>query len=125
MIFCLSHNTARARAVEAVRQAPDGYIVKITEPTRSLEQNAKIHAAITDYGRAIDWSFGGQPVDLEDLKSILMAAFRKQQGHPARFVLGFDGQPVPLSWRTRDLKREDAGEFIEMLEHLISEARNV
>jgi hypothetical protein len=118
MIFKLINAEVRQRAIQAIRQAPAGLIVRITESTRTLEQNAKIHAAISEFGRAIDWKFGGVQVDVDDLKSVLMAAFRKQQGHPARFVIGFDGQPVPLNWRTRDLSAKDASEFIEMIEYL-------
>ncbi|MGL4573574.1 MAG: recombination protein NinB, partial [Burkholderiaceae bacterium] len=36
----LAHAEARRRAIECVTQAPDGYIVEVSEPTRNLEQNA-------------------------------------------------------------------------------------
>src|SRR5437868_15547321 len=43
-IFRLVHAQARAGAELAIRLAPDGYMVVISEPTRTLDQNAKFHA---------------------------------------------------------------------------------
>ena len=39
-VFKLVHAQARRLAVETVQTAPDGYCVTVSEPTRSLEQNA-------------------------------------------------------------------------------------
>lgn len=38
--YILAHAEARIRAVDAVRSAPDGYCVTLSEPSRNLEQNA-------------------------------------------------------------------------------------
>jgi hypothetical protein len=115
LLFRLVHQTARQRAVEAILSAPDGIIVQLKEETRSLEQNAKIHALLTDVGRMLGWKFNGQSVDVEDLKSIFMAAYRKATGAQSRFVIGLDGQPVILNWRTRDMSKRECSEFIEMV----------
>ena len=42
--FILAHQPARQRALQAVAQAPDGYVVTVAEPTRSGDQNAALHA---------------------------------------------------------------------------------
>ena len=41
-IFVLSDRQARAGAELAIRGAPEGYVVTICEPTRTLDQNAKL-----------------------------------------------------------------------------------
>jgi len=46
MMFRLVHQAARENAIQAIRQAPDGWMVKVTEPTRNLEQNALLHAEL-------------------------------------------------------------------------------
>jgi hypothetical protein len=115
MIFHLAHDTARQRAMDAVRTAPAGWVVRVTEPNRSLEQNALIHAVLTEVGDILKWKFNGQEVDLDDLKSIFMAAYRKASGENVRFVMGIDGQPVILSWRTRDLKKKEAIDFCDSI----------
>jgi hypothetical protein len=38
-------------AIQAIKDAPDGYVVEIKEPTRKLSQNAKFHAILTDISR--------------------------------------------------------------------------
>jgi len=42
-IFRLVHAQARALALESVKTAPEGYIVTIQEPTRTLDQNAALN----------------------------------------------------------------------------------
>lgn len=42
-LYVLSHPAARHRAVEAVQTAPEGFVVRIGPPTRTLEQNGLIH----------------------------------------------------------------------------------
>lgn len=113
--YVLAHTTARQRAMQAVKDAPDGWGVVLSEPSRSLAQNALIHAVLTEAGDMIGWKFSGQTVDLDDLKSIFMAAYRKASGADTRFVVGVDGQPVILNWRTRDLSKKEASEFTEMV----------
>lgn len=120
-IFRLSHDIARSNAIECVRTAPEGWVVEVKEPTRSLEQNAMIHALLTEVGVMLGWKFNGQSVDLDDLKTIFMAAYRKATGQNARFAIGLDGQPVMLNWRTRDLNKREASDFVEMVHAWMAE----
>jgi len=43
-VFKLAHDTARLMAVREVQNAPENYIVTVSEPTRSKSQNDKTHA---------------------------------------------------------------------------------
>lgn len=113
--FILVHDVVRQRVIDAVRQAPYGYHVEVKEPTRNLAQNALIHAELTALGDAMRWTWQGQAVDIDDLKSIFVAAFRKAQGQGNRFCIGLDGQPVILNWRTRDFSKKEASDFVEMV----------
>ena len=51
--FILSNSTARQMAVREVINAPDGYVVEVKEPTRSLEQNAALWAALSDVSEQV------------------------------------------------------------------------
>lgn len=119
--FILAHDQARANAVRAVEEAEEGLTVTIEAKKRSNDQNAKIHALLTEYGEIKGWMFNGVPVDLDDLKSIFMAAYRKLKRQQSRFAIGFDGQPVVLNWRTRDLEPQEASEFIELVSSYLAE----
>jgi hypothetical protein len=44
-----------------------------------------------------------------------MAAYRKTQKQTARILPGVDGEPVFLNWRTRNLTKAEASEFISMV----------
>ena len=46
--YIMSHELARQRAIDAVRNAPAGYVIEVREPTRNLEQSAKFHAMCGD-----------------------------------------------------------------------------
>lgn len=105
----------RAYICQQIMQGLEGEIVRISDPTRTLAQNALIHAVLTEAGDLIGWKFSGQAVDLDDLKSIFMAAYRKASGVDTRFVMGIDGQPVILNWRTRDMTKRECSEFTEMI----------
>lgn len=115
-LFIMAHDTARANAVEAVRNAPAGYRVEIKPPTRSGEQNSLIHAVVTEWGKAIGWKYGGIDVDLDDLKVIAMSAYRKQQRGSNRFVIGLEGEPVDLQLKTSRLSKGEASELVDMIQ---------
>lgn len=119
--YVLRDNRVRQRAQHAILEAPEGHVVTIKPATRTLEQNALIHAALAEVGDAIGWKFNGQAVDLDDLKSIFMAAYRKACNEQARFVMGIDGQPVILNWRTRDLSKKECAEFLDLVFAWLSE----
>lgn len=44
--FVLAHSEARRRAQEAIANAPQGYVVRITEPKRTANQNDLIHPVV-------------------------------------------------------------------------------
>lgn len=44
----LASDAARKRALELVMNAPEGYVVIVSEPTRTLDQNAKLWPMIAD-----------------------------------------------------------------------------
>ena len=114
--FVLAHAVARQNALKAIQNAPDGYTVMVDEPKRNGEQNAKLHAALTELGRRIDWKFNGVKVDVDGLKIIFMSAYRRMQKIESRFVIGIDGHPVDLGVKTSKLTKKECIEFIEMIE---------
>lgn len=109
----LNNEAARNAAIRYVRMAQDGDIFVIKEPTRSLEQNSLIHARLTEIGEELGWEWNGLAVDLDDLKTIFMAAYKKATSGTVRFAIGIDGQPVILDWRTRKLSKKECSEFME------------
>ena len=53
--FILAHDTAREMAIQAIMNAPDGYVVEVKEPTRTLAQNSTLHGQLNDISEQVVW----------------------------------------------------------------------
>jgi hypothetical protein len=80
-------------------------------PRRSLEQNAKMWAVLTDIAHQVQWHVDGklQYLAPEDWKDILSAGLKKTQ----RIAAGIDGGFVMLGQRTSRMR---VGEMVELIE---------
>ena len=109
MIFTLSHAQARRRAVEAVANAPDGYVVKVTEPTRSLEQNALLWPLLHDVSKQVEWY--GQYLTEEEWKDMFTASLKGQKAVPA-----IDGPKfVVVGGSTSKMGKKEFSDLIELI----------
>ena len=99
----------RDRACRWVRQAPIGTTLEYKAPRRSLEQNARMWALLTEVARQVDWY--GQKLSAEDWKDVFTASLRK-----ARVVPGIDGGFVPLGMRTSDFTKAEMGDLMTLIE---------
>lgn len=112
--FILAHDTARTNAKTAVTEAPDGYAVEIKPITRSLAQNAKLHALISDIARTLEWA--GTKRDVETWKRLLTAAWLRARGEPIEMLPALDGHGVDIVFRrTSELT---VNEMIELIEYI-------
>lgn len=118
--FIASADNARERMVAAwnvvcqILQYP-GKVVRIVIeeclPTRTIEQNDKMWAVLTDIAKQVEWPVDGkmQLLDKEDWKDILTAGLKKTQ----RIAAGVEGGFVMLGVRTRKMKIAEMVELIE------------
>ena len=74
-VFRLVHAEARRRAVAAVQTAPDGYMVRVSGPRKSREQEEKYHAMVGEI--AAQFKFCDRLWDSEDMKRLLLDQFRR------------------------------------------------
>ena len=112
--FILAHDTARANAKTAIAESPDGYAVEIKPITRSLAQNAKLHALITDIAKSLEWA--GAKRDVETWKRLLTAAWIRARGEPIEMLPALDGHGVDIVFRrTSELT---VNEMIELIEYV-------
>lgn len=122
-IFRLVHPTARQLAQEYVRNAPDGYIVTVSEPSRNLDQNAAQWPILQAFADQLNWPVNGQMVKLDpdSWKDILTAAFRNEQ---ARVAMGLNGGMVLLGQRTSKFSKREFSDWLEFL-HATAAERGV
>jgi hypothetical protein len=105
----LAHPVARARAHVLIDRAPDGYVLNVSEPRRTTEQNDKLWAMLSDVSRAKPLGRRHTP---DDWKAIAMNAC----GWECQFCEGLDGRPFPLGFRSSRLTKSQMGTLLDWLQ---------
>jgi hypothetical protein len=112
--FVLAHSVARQSAIAAIHEAPDGYVVTISEPKRNLDQNAYLHAAISDVAKKVPWA--GRLRDVETWKRLLTASWLRARGESIELLPAVDGHGVDVVFRhTSKLTKSEFSELIEYI----------
>lgn len=113
-VYIMAHAEARRRALEAVQDAPDGYAVTVSEPSRNLNQNAAQWPILQAFADQMLWPVNGRMVWLtaDEWKDILTAAFERET---VRVAMGLDGGMVMLGSRTSEFSKKRFGEWLEFL----------
>lgn len=108
-LFVLSHDLARQRAIEAVKDAPAGYAVTLAEPTRTSDQNARLWASLTEVSRQVEWY--GKRLTPESWKHVFSAALKKQEVVPSLDGTGF----VVLGTSTSRMSKREFSDLLELI----------
>lgn len=106
--FRLAHEGARRNAISAVARAQDGMIVEIKPATRTVLQNSRLWAMLTDISRQVEWY--GLKLSPEDWKHIFSAGLKKQRAVP-----GLDGGFVVLGQSTSKMTKAEMSELQELI----------
>lgn len=107
--FYLTSRHARQRAATAATLAPEGYVCVIREPKRTLDQNDKMWAMLTDIAAAKPLGRRHTP---DDWKAIAMNAC----GWECQFCEGLDGRPFPIGFRSSQLTKSQMSQLIDWLQ---------
>lgn len=107
--YILRNDTARWRAAERARTAPDGWEVRFKEPTRNGSQNARMWAMLGDVSQQVDWY--GRKLAPEDWKHVFSASLRKLEVVPNLDGTGF----VALGMSTSRMSKREMSDLIELL----------
>jgi hypothetical protein len=99
----------RDTACRWVRQAPIGSRLEFKSPRRTLPQNDRLWAMLTEVARQVDWY--GQKLTPDDWKDVFTASLRR-----AHVVPGIDGGFVPLGMRTSDMTKEEMSDLFALIE---------
>lgn len=100
---------------EVIRTAGQKLEIKVSDPTRTLEQNAKLWACLSDISRQVQWPVDGklQLLSPEDWKDVLSAGLHKEQ----RIAQGIEGGFVILGQRTSQMSKRQLAELIEFIQY--------
>jgi hypothetical protein len=112
--FFLVHHQARLNALEAVKNAPDGWMVQVKEKTRSIEQNALLWSRLEEVSKQVDWY--GEKLTSEDWKHVFSASLKKQKA-----VRGIDGGFVVLGQSTSKMTKAEMADLLTLMEAFAAE----
>jgi hypothetical protein len=111
----LSHPVARQRALDAVKEAPEGIVVTLAEPSRNSDQNALLHALIGEIASTHDWA--GKKRDAEIWKRLLVAAWCRVRGESMEILPALDGHGVDIvPARTSGLSKSECADLISYIQ---------
>lgn len=110
--FILVHAQARAGAIQAVKDAQDGYAVTIAEPRRTLAENAKFHAICSNIAKS-DMQWAGKKRTAAQWKVLLVSGHAVATKEGADMVPGIEGEFVNLRESTALMSVKRAASLIE------------
>jgi hypothetical protein len=109
--YILAHKPARMGAIQAVQDAPDGYVVEIKEPTRKLSQNAKFHAILTDISRQAQYM--GKRRSIEFWKGLFVSGWQIATGQKPEIVPGLEGEFINIRESTTTMSVRKLSSLME------------
>jgi hypothetical protein len=113
-VFVMAHDLARRRAMQAVSEAPAGYVVQVSEPTRSSAENALLHAMLGYIAKHHEWA--GKKRDTETWKRLLIAAWSRATGEHVELLPALDGHGVDIVFRrSSQMSRKECADLIEFV----------
>ena len=87
-------------------------VIECRQETRSLAENAMLHALLGQISREVEWA--GKKRDVETWKRLLTAAWCRARGEHIEMLPALDGHGVDIVFRrTSQLTRSECAELIE------------
>lgn len=104
----LRSDAQRAIAHRLIDAAPVDAVVNVSEARRTLDQNAKCWAMLSDVSRS-------KPQGRIHTAEIWKALFMSACGHEVQFLMGLDGNPFPHGFKSSRMTKAQMGELIEFI----------
>lgn len=116
--FFLRSNQVRSNCLEFIRELPtdekNPLVVKIQPMTRSLEQNAKLHAMLSDISKQCE--FNGKKRNIDTWKVIMVSAHKIATGEKAEMAIGLEGEVINLRESTAQMSVKRLASLIEYIQ---------
>lgn len=98
----------KAFALSLIEKAPADAVLTIRPATRTVDQNSKLWAMLSDVSRAM-------PDGRRHVPEVWKTLFMHACGHSVQFEMGLNGQPFPTGFRSSKLTKAQMGELIEFI----------
>lgn len=111
----LSGGHTRLAATKLVAEAPDGWLVKIGAPPRTLKQSSKFWATCGAVAQT-DYTWSGTRHDKQGWHDLFLCGWHTLKGRPPRLLIGLEGERVMLGRYTRDLAEREMSDLLDYTE---------
>lgn len=111
--FKLVHAEARRRAIEAIHEAPEGYVVEVKPATRTTDQNALLHALLQQLdGR--EWF--GKARSIDEWKVLMVSAHAAATKRDSEVVPGLEGELVAIRESTARMTKSRLSSLVSYIQ---------
>lgn len=108
-LIVLNSGQDRSKAISFIQQAPDGTRVELKAAKRTLPQNDKLWAVLSDV--ALQKEHHGRKYAPEVWKALFLNGWQRD----VRLIPTLDGQSVMPITRTSDLSKQEMSELLEFM----------
>lgn len=115
-LLVLTSNALRERAIDWIRRAPVGTRVEFKSAKRTLDQNSKFYAMLTDV--AAQGTVNGRRFTVDQWKVMFLTAYAEERGIEIRHLPALNrAGMIPSGRSSSDLS---VGEMSEMIEWMLA-----
>ncbi|WP_422383235.1 recombination protein NinB [Roseibium album] len=113
-VVILNNPADRKKAADWATVAPAGTRVEFKKAKRTLPQNDRFWAMLTDISTQLDWH--GKRLTPDDWKLVFLDALRREMKQELRMVPSLDGSGfVPLGNSSSNLTIAEMGDLMEIM----------
>lgn len=106
--------TAWAECIKPMLTAGNRLVLEVRPQPRSSQQNARLHAMLTELALNVEW--GGKKLPMEVWKRLCMAAWMREERQSPQLVPALDGNGVDIIYeRTSRLTKDECGRLMEWI----------
>lgn len=111
----ITGDAARDAAKRAIDAAAIGQVAEVRDSRRNLDQNARLHALLSDIAESREWA--GRKWDVDTWKRLLTGAWMRTRNESPAMLPALDGHGVEVIYqRTSNLTKKECGELIDYIE---------
>ena len=108
----LGGDHTRLAAARLVQEAPDGWLVKIGAPPRTIKQSTRFWATCGAVAQT-DYTWGGTRHDKQGWHDLFLSGWHTLKGRPPRLLLGLEAERVSLGLYSRDLGEKEMSDLLD------------
>lgn len=116
--FFLRNEQVRSNSIDFIRALPTDdkkpLVVSIRPITRTLEQNSKLHAMLSDIAKQCE--FQGKRRNIDTWKAIFVSAHKIATGGQAEMAIGLEGEVINLRESTAQMGVKRLASLITYIE---------